>query len=52
MNDQTRLAEIRKDLLKHEAVGVDTSTWEATLFFRIIDRQSAELRKVKKEIKC
>ncbi len=49
--DSQRLAQIRTNLLEHEAAGIDTSTWEATFFIGLFDRQNEELRKLKKEIK-
>jgi len=49
-HEATRLANIRKDLLKHEAVGVDTSNWEAVFFLKLLEQRIEEIRRLKKEI--
>lgn len=41
---QKRLAEIRMHLEKFMALGVDTSDWEATFFFEILEQMRAELK--------
>lgn len=48
LEDQQRLSDIRSKLLQFEAEGQDVSTWEATLFFDIIEKQRQEINKLRK----
>lgn len=45
--EQNRLAQIRKENLKHEAMGADVSTWESTFFLNLIDKQNEEFRRMR-----
>lgn len=46
--DIKRLAEIRMRLMRDEADGVDISTWESPMFFRIIEEKNKEIQKLKR----
>jgi hypothetical protein len=37
-DEQKRLAQIRKDVEKHRAMGIDVSTWEAEFFLELVSR--------------
>lgn len=42
--EQAWLSRIRMHMKKYEMMGTDTSTWEAALFLRIIDRENHDRR--------
>lgn len=45
---ETRLAQIRKDLEKHRALGFDVETWEASFFLELIGELRAEIKRLTK----
>lgn len=50
ITDQTRLSQIRADLLQYETAGVDISRWHDTFFIRLVDKLNAEIWRMKKEM--
>lgn len=44
-NERKRLAEIRADLEKHRALGVDVSCWHDEFFLKLIDKMNKQKRK-------
>lgn len=49
-DEQARIAKIRKDLRKFERRGINTSTWEASFWLKILDRKVKDRRKSETKI--
>lgn len=49
--EQTRLAQIRRDQMKWEAISPAAVTWDNAFLLGLLDRQSQEMREMRKEIR-